>query len=123
MRRSLRGDIANAGAWSAIWFVGVMFVGGVIGIGDPDSLDPGDTAGMAMVMGVIGVLSGAAFSALVRIDDYRPAGPRCMSTRAILACGFAGTAIIQTALLGHGDAGLTANVSMALGMCCAFAMS
>ena len=117
MRDSLRGDIANAGAWAAIWFVGAMLVGGVIGIVDPDSFDPGDTSGMAMVMGVIGVLSGAAFSALVRIADHRLAGPRCMSNRAILACGFAGTAIVQTALLGHGDAGLTANVSMALGMC------
>ena len=110
MQRSLRGDCANAGVWAAIWFAGAMLVGGVIGIVDPDSLDPGDTSGMAMVMGLMAVLSGAAFAALLRIADAR-------RVARILVCGFVATAIVQTALLGHGDAGLMANAGMALAMC------
>jgi len=114
MKRSLRGDLTNAGTWAAIWFAGAMLVGGVIGIVDPDSIDPGDTAGMAMVMGLMAVLSGAVFAALLRVADPRPVGPRMSKA---LACGFMATALVQTALLGHGDAGLMANLGMALVMC------
>ena len=89
MQRSLRCDLTNAGMWAAIWFAGAMLVGGVIGIVDPDSLDPGDTSGMAMVMGVMAVLSGAVFAALLRVADPRSSGALGMSKA--LACGLMAT--------------------------------
>ena len=110
MRSSLRRNLADAGSWALVWFVGALLVGGIIGIVDPDSLDPGDTSGMAIVMGLMAILSGTVFAALLRIADAR-------GVARILVCGFVATAIVQTALLGHGDAGLMANVGMALVMC------
>ena len=112
MRRVLRTGLV----WALLWLTAGSIVGLVVGIVDPDSIDPGEEWLMLVVFGPMGFLSGVAFAFLLpvlrpRNDDSAPSLVR------VLACGVLGSAIAQVPYLGHGDQGLLANIQMALVFC------
>jgi hypothetical protein len=102
--------------WAALWLVAWSGIFGVIAVVDPDSIDPGDVEGMAAILGSMGLLAGIAFALLAtRAErDTEPAGWPLVRT---VAWGLAGTALVQILYLNHGDAGLAANLVMALLLC------
>ena len=101
-------------AWGTLWVIVGMAVATTIGIADPDSIDPGDMSGLAMIAGSMGVLSGVVFALLSARADSVPAA---WSIPRVALWGTLATAIVQVAYLGHGDAGLVANIQMALVFC------
>jgi hypothetical protein len=63
--------------------------------------------------GPMGFFSGVAFGLLLSIGGRgRPLFERSLAR--VAGSGILGTAIVQVAYLGHGDAGLAANIQMAL---------
>ena len=66
---------------------------------------------MIAIIGPMGLFSGVAFALLLR------ARRGAMADVSLMRCadlGFLATAIVQVAYLGHGDAGLAANIKMAV---------
>jgi hypothetical protein len=103
--------------WGALWLVTAILVGVGIGIADPDSVDPGEPAGLILVMGPMGFLCGLGFGILATSVERR-ARLSDLSIPRAASCGALGTAIVQIFYLGHGDAGLLANLQMALVFSC-----
>ncbi len=94
-----------------------MIVGVIIGIVDPDSIDPGEgPVVVAAIIGPMGLFSGVAFAILLSITGNGRADFDVSLTRAA-GCGVLGSAVVQLAYLGHGDLGLAANIKMALLFC------
>jgi hypothetical protein len=100
-------------AWASLWLAFWALVGAIVGIADPDSIDPGEPMAMLAVFGSMGFLSGLAFGGLLAIRA-RGSAPMHPSLRRAGGLGILGTAIVQLAYLGHGDQGLLANLQMAL---------
>ena len=100
-------------AWTGLWLAVGITMGEILGIVDPDSLDPGDRQGVVMVFGSMGFLSGVAFAVLSSLAGRAPT-PAAQSLSGAFAWGILGTAIVQLAYLNHGDAGLAANIGMAV---------
>ncbi len=99
-------------SWFALWCVAVVALTVFVGVVDPDSIDPGDLQGMFLVFGSMGVLGGIAFAALASALEHGP--PSSWPLPRTLASGALATAAVQVPYLGHGDAGLAANLLMAL---------
>lgn len=98
--------------WSVLWLVATL-VGGIgIAIVDPDSIDPGEGWMALVIFAPMGFVSGVAFALLSLTLDTDD--PRHWSIWNVLLRGFIGSALVQLALLNHGDAGLQANLQMAL---------
>ena len=96
-------------AWTALWLLLGFIVTAVIGVFDPDSIDPGDTEGMIKVFSLMGFLSGVSF-ALVTALASRETPPVALSVARAAQWGFLATAIVQIGFLGHGDSTLAANI-------------
>lgn len=114
MMASLRRVAAVGLVWGVLWTAAVMVLVVVIGIVDPDSIDPGEgPLEAAAIFGPMGFLSGVVFRILLSIADRgRPGfGP---SPVGAAAWGTLASAIVQLGYLGHGDQGLIANLGMAL---------
>ena len=115
VRRVLGIGLAWATLWLALWAIVVV----MIGVLDPDSIDPGEgPMVMLSILGPMGLFSGVAFGILLSTADRGRAGID-RSTIRVAGCGILATAIVQLPYLGHGDQGLTANIQMAL-LFCAF---
>ena len=112
MTITIRRILGVACAWGILWLAFWTILGMIIGAVDPDSIDPGEPAGMLAVLGPMGFLSGVAFGSLLAIGA-RGTAVKPSLTRAG-GLGILGTAIVQLAYLGHGDQGLLANLQMAL---------
>ena len=100
-------------AWALVWLAFWTIVGVMIGIVDPDSIDPGEPMGMVAVFGPMGLFTGVVFGLLVSIGR----GGRTTRDLSLLRAagwGILSTALVQVAYLGHGDQGLAANITMAL---------
>jgi len=70
--RRCRGALGISIAWGAVWAAIFAALTVVIGIVDPDSIDPGETvARIAWIGGVFGLVSGAVFSLLLSLAERR----------------------------------------------------
>ena len=100
-------------AWAVLWLAFWGIVAGVIAVLDPDSIDPGEPLMLVAIFGPMGLLTGIAFAILLTL---RANGRKVIDLPLIhVACwGILSTAVVQLAYLGHGDAGLAANIQMAL---------
>ena len=106
---TLRRVLSIGAVWGILWLAFWLVVGAVIGIVDPDSIDPGEPAGMLAIFAPMGFLSGIAFAGLLLA--VARAGTSLFRAAAL---GTIGTALVQLAYLGHGDQGLLDNLRMAL---------
>ena len=99
--------------WSVLWLALWAGVLGVIAVADPDSVDPGEPMGLLNVFAPMGLLTGLAFALLA---SREPRGASFSSLRFVRAVGWGvlATAMVQILYLGHGDAGLVANLGQAL---------
>ena len=101
-------------AWATLWLGFWLILLGIIGVLDPDSIDPGEGApGMAAIFGPMGPLSGVVFGVLLQLRN----GDRSFDDvpgLPVVGWGMLATAGVQVLYLGHGDAGLAANTKMAL---------
>lgn len=109
MTETIQRTLHIALTWGIVWFTGIAMVGVTIGIMDPDSIDPGEPLQFVFVMGPMALFSGLAFAFLYLRDSARS-----QSLVRAIAYGILGSAIVQTAYLGHGDSGLFANMMMAI---------
>ena len=100
-------------AWAVLWLAFWGIVAGVIAVLDPDSIDPGEPLMFVVIFGPMGLLTGVVFGILLTIRENVRTVADLPLTR--VACwGILSTAVVQLAYLGHGDAGLGANIQMAL---------
>jgi len=100
-------------AWATLWLAFWASVLGMIAIVDPDSIDPGEPLMFAFVFGPMGLLTGVAFGMLLTIRE-RGRTVFDVPMARVAGWGILSTAVVQLAYLGHGDAGLAANIRMAL---------
>lgn len=106
-------------AWAILWLAFWAIVGVIIGIVDPDSIDPGEgPMVVAAILGPMGLFSGVAFGILLSIGG-RGRTAIDLSLIRVAGWGILGSAIVQLAYLDHGDLDLAANIKMAL-LFCAF---
>lgn len=103
-------------AWAVLWTAFWTIVGGIIGIVDPDSIDPGEGWMFLVVFGPMGLLTGAVLGVLLSVRD-RDRTPVEWSLPRVVGWGILATAVVQALYLGHGDQGLAANAGMALLFC------
>jgi len=70
--RRARGIVGVGLTWGVSWALIGTAVGITIGIVDPDSIDPGESPLMVgALVGIVGFISGAAFSTLLAIAERR----------------------------------------------------
>ena len=112
-RTAMRRVLGIGVAWGILWLAFWAVVVAVIGILDPDSIDPGEGTMFVTIFGPMGFFSGIAFAILFLLSE-RGRTPAAPSWVRVAGWGILGTAIVQTAYLGHGDQGLAANSMMAL---------
>jgi hypothetical protein len=113
---SIRRVLGIGLAWAALWLLLGLLMSVVIGIFDPDSIDDGDAQGMVMIFSLMGFLSGVLFAMATWLARL-PSAPSALPVSHTAVWGVLATAIVQVAFIGHGDAGLAANVKMALLFC------
>jgi hypothetical protein len=70
--RKLRGMLGMGITWAVGWTIVMFMIGTIIGIVDPDSIDPGEEPWrMAGIIALAGFLSGAAFAAIFASAEHR----------------------------------------------------
>jgi len=116
--QSVRRILGAGVTWALLWLVFFGSIGGIIGVVDPDSIDPGEPQGLVLVFGLMGFLTGIIFGAYAAYTD-RGAPLSSLSFSRTVVRGIIATAIVQIGFLGHGDQGLAANALMALAFCVA----
>ena len=99
--------------WGVLWLAFWLAVAVTISILDPDSIDPGEDIMFLVIFGPMGFFSRVALGILLWIEG---AGRHVVDRPVVRVAGWGvlATAIVQMAYLGHGDAGLAANLKMAL---------
>jgi hypothetical protein len=100
-------------SWGILWLSFWGIVGLVIGVVDPDSIDPGEEWLIVAVFGPMGLFSGIVLGILLSIAE-RGRTLLDHSVMRVAGWGTLASAIVQSAHLGHGDRGLAANIKMAL---------
>jgi len=72
IRRKVRGVLGVALTWGFLWWAIGLTVGLVIGVVDPDSIDPGEEPiVVGWIIGFVGFLSGLAFGLLLSLAEHR----------------------------------------------------
>ncbi len=104
-------------AWAILWGVFWTTLFSIIGIVDPDSIDPGDEMAV-IILGSMGLLTGVVFGILLSIGSRSRTNIDLSLTR-VAVQGILATAVVQLGYLDHGDLGLAHNIRMAL-LFCAF---
>ena len=70
--RKLRGMLGMGITWAVGWTLVMFMIGTIIGIVDPDSIDPGEEPWrMAGIISFVGFLSGTAFAAIFASAERR----------------------------------------------------
>src|SRR5688500_18852563 len=70
--RKLRGIVGVGLTWGVVFVVLMFLVGTIIGIVDPDSIDPGEEPyRIGAIVGVLGFLSGVFFALLLALAERR----------------------------------------------------
>lgn len=110
MSETLRRVVGIGLLWGLLWLALMMIVGVIVGIANPDTIDAGEGWQAVLVLGPMGLFTGIAFALLLSLGAARSSGSSVMRAA---GCGILATAIVQLAYLGHGDAGLVANLQMA----------
>lgn len=100
-------------AWAILWGAFWAIVAVIIGVVDPDSLDPGEGLMGVVIFGSMGLLSGVLFGVLL-VFDSRSRTSSDLSLGGTAGWGILASAIAQIPYLGHGDLGLVANIKIAL---------
>lgn len=100
-------------SWGSVWLVLSSMVGTVIGVVDPDSIDPGEGGMFVLIFGPMGLLSGIVLGILLSL---RGRGRELSDLPLLRATmwGVVASAIGQIFYLNHGDQGLLANIQLAL---------
>lgn len=100
-------------AWAILWMTFWAIVAVIIGVVDPDSIDPGEGLAGAAIFGSMGILSGVILGILLVLDEPRRPSAQLSLGRAA-GWGTLASAVAQIPYLGHGDQGLVANIKIAL---------
>src|SRR5262245_29469477 len=91
--RKLRGALGMGLTWAVVWALIFYAIGTVIGIVDPDSIDPGEEPiRISLIGGVFGLVSGVVFSTLLAAGD-RNKKIRDLSLARAAIWGFLGTSV------------------------------
>ena len=70
--RKLRGMLGMGITWAVGWAMVMFIIGTIIGVVDPDSIDPGEEPWrMAGIVAFVGFLSGTAFAAIFASAERR----------------------------------------------------
>lgn len=70
--RKLRGMLGVGLTWAVGWAIIMFIVGSIIGIVDPDSIDPGEEPWrMALMVSTVGFISGSAFALIFSSAERR----------------------------------------------------
>jgi len=70
--RNLRGVLGIGLTWGIVWAAVTISVGMIIGVVDPDSIDPGEEPiVLGPMVGLVGFISGLVFSGLLSIAERR----------------------------------------------------
>ncbi len=70
--RNLRGLLGIGLTWGILWAAVTISVGMIIGVVDPDSIDPGEEPiVLGAMVGLVGFISGLVFSGLLSIAERR----------------------------------------------------
>lgn len=92
--RRLRGMLGVGLTWGVAWSICFYLLALVIGVLDPDSIDPGEEPHrIGAFMGILGFVSGAAFAALLSLSEHRKA-LRDLSTWKPALLGFLGASLL-----------------------------
>ena len=92
--RKLRGMLGVGITWAVGWALVIFAIGTVIGVVDPDSIDPGEEPWrMAGVVGTVGFISGAFFSAIFASAERRKSMRELSPLRAALWGALGGAAL------------------------------
>lgn len=111
---NLRALLGISLTWGILWTAVWASIGIIIAVVNPDSIDPGEGPMVFVaIFGPMGLFSGLVFGILLSFWERGRTIPDLPPGRAIL-WGILGSAIVQIGYLGHGDAGLAANIMMAL---------
>jgi hypothetical protein len=108
----IRRALSIGAVWGTLWLAFWLVCATIIGILDPDSIDPGETSGMLAIFGPMGFFSGVAFACL-RFASLQSSKAADLPLLRTAGLGVIGTAIVQLPYLGHGDQGLLPNLFMA----------
>jgi len=70
--RRLRGALGIGVTWGVLWAAIGLVLGFVVGLVRPDQIEPGEGPGrIAVVLGLVGFLSGLGFAALLALAERR----------------------------------------------------
>jgi hypothetical protein len=108
----IRRALSIGAVWGSIWLAFWFIVATIIGIVNPDSIDPGEPWGMFAIFGPMGFFSGLAF-AVLRFASLQSSKAADLPLLRTAGLGVIGTAIVQLPYLGHGDQGLLLNLFLA----------
>ena len=72
MFRKLRGLLGFGLTWGILWAAIITVAGMVIGVLDPDSIDPGEgPLVVGAIMGMVGFISGIGFGSFLSVGESR----------------------------------------------------
>ena len=111
---TIRRILSIALTWGCLWLLCAALLFLALAIIDPDSIDDGEVEGAIFILGPMGILSGFAFAFLTSMGNQIAKEIDLSFFLRTVSLGFVGSAIVQVSYLGHGDAGLAANIGMAL---------
>lgn len=91
--RWCRGVLGIGLVWAAAWGAMFALLSVIVGVIDPPSIDPGEgPIRIGLIGAIYGLVSGAAFGALLSFSERRKGIPELSMTRAII-WGILGTAL------------------------------
>lgn len=110
----VRRVLAIGVGWAVIWLAWWAGVWAGIALVDPDSIDPDESLLLMMaIFGPMGFASGVLLGIFLTLQGRGGAVVVHPAVR-VVAWGTLASALVQVFYLGHGDAGLVANIMMAL---------
>jgi len=72
MMRKLRGILGFGATWSMAWGAVFAAIGVIVGLFDPDSIDPGEgPLGVGLIGAMFGLVSGATFAVVLSLAERR----------------------------------------------------
>jgi hypothetical protein len=92
--RKLRGMLGVGITWAVGWAIIMFILGTIIGIVDPDSIDPGEEPWrLALMVSTVGFISGSAFALILSSAERRKSVKDLSTWRAALWGALGGAAL------------------------------